>query len=86
MVGAQTPLPPRKHDAALLRELNGSLHELSQPITVLLCTLEFGADLDSVDEIKQLLRVALEQSRRLRQTTIAMRTRMGIAMEEAGVD
>jgi hypothetical protein len=67
--------------ATLLQSLNGSLHELSQPMTVLLCTLEYGASLDSLKEMKETMAISQEACERLRQTIVAMQSRVREAME-----
>ena len=67
----------------MLRDVDNGLHALSQPITVLLCTLELCLALDSVGEIKELLTVAREASERLRETSLAMRARLQQAMRQA---
>jgi len=70
--------------ATLLQSLNGSLHELSQPMTVLLCTLDYGASLDSLKEMKETMAISQEACERLRQTIVAMQTRVREAMEDGG--
>jgi len=70
--------------ATLLQSLNGSLHELSQPMTVLLCTLDYGASLDSLKEMKETMAISQEACERLRQTIVAMQMRVREAMEDGG--
>ncbi len=55
-------------ETKLLQQVNASLHELSQPLTVLLCALELGAGIDTMDELKQVMSGALDQCRRLQET------------------
>lgn len=64
-----------------LREMNERLHELCQPMTVLLCTLELSAELDSMEEIGDATRVARDACERLRQTVAAMQALMREAIE-----
>jgi hypothetical protein len=67
--------------AAFLHELNGSLHELSQPMTVLLCTLEYGAALDSLQEMRETMMISQEACERLRRAVVAMQSQVRQAME-----
>lgn len=59
-------------EVELVRQMNASLHELSQPLTVLLCALQAGADLDSVEELRLVIDGALEECRRLQETVQVM--------------
>jgi hypothetical protein len=59
-----------------LRQLDVALHEMSQPITVLLCSLEFGADLESVSEMESVMRAALLECERLRRTVVQLQDRV----------
>lgn len=72
--------------AALLRNLNVSLHDLSQPLTVLLCTLEYGAGLESLSEMKEAIEISQEACERLRRTVVAMQlqVRQGIETDAGG--
>ena len=57
-------------------QLDRALHDLSQPMTVLLCTLEYGAELNSVEEMREAMRSALRECERLRTLMTAMRTKI----------
>jgi len=61
---------------AFVRELRTNLHELSQPLTVLLCTLEFGADQRTVAEMRATMVSALVECERLRSIVNALRDRL----------
>jgi hypothetical protein len=65
--------------APLLRRLDAVVHELSQPVTVLLCTLEYGADLNSAAEMEAIMRAALLECERLRRTMIALQDLVRLA-------
>jgi hypothetical protein len=65
----------------LLKLFDGRLHELSQPLTVLLCTLEHGRDLDTVTEMRPVVTGALRECERLRKTIAKMREDVLEAME-----
>jgi len=67
-----------------LRELNESLHEASQPMTVLLCTLEYGGSLDSMEEMRQMIALSQEACERLRITVQRMQARVREAIEAHG--
>jgi hypothetical protein len=82
-VDARAPQIGGGDDVALLRDLDDRLHAMSQPITILLCTLEFGRGLDSVEEIKRLLLTAREASERLRETALAMRAQLQLALQRS---
>jgi hypothetical protein len=68
-------------EAKLLRELNECLHEASQPMTVLLCTLEYGASLDSVKEMRETMAISQEACERLRKTVLSMQGKVREAIE-----
>ena len=72
-----------RSDMGLLRELDDLLHAMSQPITVLLCTLELGQVLNSVEQIKPLLVAGCGASERLREICLAMRTRLQLSSPNA---
>lgn len=56
----------------LLRKMDTGLHELSQPMTALMCLLEYGASLEASDEMRQVMTWSTEAIERLRVTVIAM--------------
>jgi hypothetical protein len=68
-------------DLALLRELNGCLHELSQPMTVLLCTLDYGVGLESLTEMRETMAISQEACERLRRGVAAMQAQVRQAIE-----
>ncbi len=74
----RTSLPQRglssKSNEKLLRELNEYLHEMSQPMTVLLCAMEYGAGLDSMQELKEMMRISQDACDRLRKNVSAMQS------------
>jgi len=64
-------------DGAISREpIDLVLHELSQPLTVLLCTLEAGCDLESVAELRSAMNAALVECERMRATVVAWRSKV----------
>jgi hypothetical protein len=56
----------------LLGAMNAGLHALSQPVTALLCLLEYGSGLEAGVEVKQVMQWSVEASERLRETVTAM--------------
>lgn len=56
----------------MVSQITEALHELSQPLTVLLCSLDHGLSLDSPEEMKQAMRSALDASDRMRDTVRTM--------------
>jgi hypothetical protein len=64
----------------LLRSMEVGLHEMSQPMTALLCLLEYGSSLEVSDEMKQVMTWSTDAIERLRVTVIAMQQRV----QEAG--
>jgi len=66
-----------------LRQLNEQLHAMSQPMTVLLCTLEYSASLDSVPELIETVKVSQEACERLRKSVAAMQTVVREAIENS---
>ena len=72
-------------EARFVQALQSSLHELSQPMTVLLCTLEYGGSLESVAEVKEMLTVSQEACDRLRKIVVSMQALARKAMEEVAV-
>ncbi len=69
-------------EAKLLRELNENLHALSQPITVLLCALEYGNSVGSIVEVKEMVKISQEASERLREIAGIMRDKVRDAIKE----
>jgi len=61
---------------AFVRDLRLNLHEMSQPLTVLLCTLEFGADLTTVAEMRTTMISALTECERLRSIVNLLREQL----------
>jgi hypothetical protein len=53
-------------DKEAQREIDAWLHDLSQPMTVLLCLLEHGSELEGSDELKQMLALSVETAEKLR--------------------
>ncbi len=53
-------------------QLSVALHDLAQPLTVLLCTLEYAIELDTLDEVRGAMRSALRECERLRMWMIHM--------------
>ena len=80
----QAETPPSQSGSAvgLSRDLDQLLHALSQPMTVLLCTLELAQAMKTVQEIKPLLFAASQASERLRETSLAIRLRLQLALRE----
>lgn len=82
----QTKGTPLGGGPEFVQAMNMRLHDLSQPITVLLCTLDYSGSLDSVVEMKQMLTLSQEACERLRKIVVAMqiqvREAMGQTMEE----
>lgn len=56
----------------LLRNMSIGLHDLSQPVTTLLCLLEYGSGLEASDEVKQVMGTCMDATERLRVTVVAM--------------
>jgi len=79
--GADARVGGRECEIALLRELNGCLHELSQPMTVLLCTLDYGVGLESLTEMRETMAISQEACERLRLGVVAMQAQVRRAME-----
>lgn len=67
--------------AKLLKMLDESLHAMSQPMTVLLCALEYGASLDSVDEMRQMMMTSQQSCERLRASVFSMQAQLREAIE-----
>jgi len=69
---------PESDDEAnkLLRSMELGLHELSQPMTALLCLLEYGASLEASDEMKQVMTWSRDAIERLRVTVKAMQEKV----------
>jgi len=63
---------PREVPNGLLQKMEDGLHELSQPMTALLCLLEYGSSLEASDEMKQVMSWSTDAMERLRVTVIAM--------------
>ncbi len=76
----------RTSDGNLLRELNDQLHAMSQPMTVLLCAMEYGAGLDSVQEMREAVRISQEACERLRKNVVSMQVAVREAIEESKGD
>jgi hypothetical protein len=55
-----------------LKRMEAGLHDLSQPMTALLCLLEYGSSLEASDEMKQVMSWSTDAMERLRVTVIAM--------------
>ncbi len=73
-------------EAKLLSGLGAALHEMSQPMTVLLCAMEYAAGLDSVQEMKETVRVSQEACERLRKNVTTMQAMVREAIEEGAGD
>jgi anti-sigma factor ChrR (cupin superfamily) len=73
-------------DGKRIRELNAQLHAMSQPMTVLLCAMEYAAGLDSVQEMKETVRVSQEACERLRKNVTTMQAMVREAIEEGAGD
>jgi hypothetical protein len=56
----------------LFRSMEAGLHDLSQPMTALLCLLEYGSSLEASDEMKQVMSWSTDAMERLRVSVIAM--------------
>lgn len=57
---------PAVRQGLTAEQLSAALHDLAQPMTVLLCTLEYAIELDSLDEMRTAIRSALRECERLR--------------------
>ena len=68
-------------EVEFIASLSACLHEMSQPMTVLLCALEYGGRMQSAAEMKEVLALAQEASERLGKTVVAMQQQMRSAME-----
>ena len=75
---------PRVCGMEVLSGLNTSLHEMSQPMTVLLCILDYGVCLETVEELKQTLTMSQEQCERLQKSVLGMQIQLREAIAEAG--
>ena len=69
----------------MLKKLDESLHAMSQPMTVLLCALEYGAGLDSIEEMQQMMKTSQQSCKRLRASVLSMQTQLREAIEAGGV-
>jgi len=58
---------------------------MSQPMTVLLCTLSYGEGLDSVQEMREMFKASQDACERLRRNVTAMQAAVREAMEESAV-
>ncbi len=67
-----------------MERLEERLHELSQPMTVLLCSLEYGLSLDSVAEVRPVMWGALVECERLRIAVLGMQQQVRDAQLAAG--
>jgi signal transduction histidine kinase len=65
----------------LAQQLNASLHELSQPLTALLCLLELGSCSSTVSELERGMSAALEECNRLRKTVHEMQSYVQQALQ-----
>ena len=67
--------------AQYLQDLNKSLHEASQPMTVLLCTLEYGASLNSAEEMRETMMISQGACNRLQKIVLLMQQQVREAIE-----
>lgn len=65
-----------------LQAISASLHELCQPLTVLLYALECGGSRESVVEMKEMFVLSQESCERLRKTVVEMQQQVRGAMKE----
>jgi hypothetical protein len=65
-------MEPHEAPNGLLQRMEAGLHDLSQPMTALLCLLEYGSSLEASDEMKQVMSWSTDAIDRLRVTVIAM--------------
>jgi hypothetical protein len=69
---ARECMEPRELPNGLLQRMEAGIHDLSQPMTALLCLLEYGSSLEASDEMKQVMGWSTDAIERLRVTVIAM--------------
>lgn len=69
------------HEMELAQQLNARLHELSQPLTALLCLLELGSCSSTVAELEQGMSAAREECNRLCKTVHEMQSHVQQALQ-----
>lgn len=63
---------PLSRQGLTAEQLSVALHDLAQPMTVLLCTLEYAAEIESLEEIRVAIQSALRECERLRVWMLSM--------------
>jgi signal transduction histidine kinase len=71
-------------DDSIISAVRADLHELSQPLTVLLCTLEFSADLRTVAEMRSIVTAALLECERMKRIVSALRDKLPLETSISG--
>jgi hypothetical protein len=71
-------------EAKLLSGLGAALHEMSQPMTVLLCALEYASGLESSAEMREMIGAGVEACARLSATVRSMQIQVKQAAERGG--
>jgi hypothetical protein len=85
-VGSKTGKAANGCGAELLAGLNTSLHGMSQPLTALLCMMEYGKGLETSEEVKMVFAGGLEQCGRLAAEVRAMQKQVLYAAEREGAE
>lgn len=68
----------------MVREVRADLHELSQPLTVLLCTLEYGMDLTTVAEMRSIMAAAVLECERMKTIVSSLRDKLPLEKGSRG--
>lgn len=74
--GNARPVNAATSNAQLLAELRSSLHEMSQPMTVLLFALEYAGGLESSTEMKEMIGAGADACARLSDTVRSMQAQV----------